>query len=334
MRWLRTIARWLLGILVVAMLFGACYELLSRRRVAREFPPPGKLIDIGGRRIHLDCRGAGTPVVVFESGLDVGGSLAWSRVHHAIAGFTRACVYDRAGIMWSDPHDGPQNGELIAQDLHAVLGKAGERPPFVLVGHSLGGPYVMTYTKYFGSEVAGIVFVDASHPDQAKRLNAVNAGRSDPVTSYKIAAALKWTGLVRALYPVSMVVRNNEPAPAARMAMAYAPTSMDAVIKEIEGYDQTLAAAGTFRQLGDRPLFVLTAVPTISDEELAAMKKTRAQMQEILDIRKALHDDEASWSSRSQHEMVPGASHIIPFDRPDVVVAAVRSVVESVRGGR
>jgi len=111
------------------------------------FPLQGKLVDIGGRRIQLDCRGTGSPIVIFESGLDINGSLSWSAVHDEIAKTTRACAYSRAGIMWSDPKDGPQNAKTIAEDLHAALAAAGEKPPFVLVGHSLGGPYIMTYTN-------------------------------------------------------------------------------------------------------------------------------------------------------------------------------------------
>ena len=131
------------------------------------------MIDIGGRSIHLDCRGTGSPTVVFESGLDNYGSMSWAKVQDSVATTTRACAYDRAGVMWSDPSDARQNSDAIASDLHGALTAAGESAPFVLVGHSLGGPYVMAYTKKYGKQVAGLVFVDASHPDQVQRLNAV-----------------------------------------------------------------------------------------------------------------------------------------------------------------
>jgi len=75
--------------------------------------------------------------------------------------------------MWSDSTDSPQSGDAIAEDLHAALTAAGEAPPYVLVGHSLGWPYAMTYTKKYEDQVAGLVFVDPSHPDQVQRMNAV-----------------------------------------------------------------------------------------------------------------------------------------------------------------
>lgn len=170
----------ILSPIVLAAALGVACEVSGKAQAARDFPPPEKLVDIGGRRMQLDCRGAGSPTVVFEPGLDMGGSLSWSAVHGEVAKTTRACAYSRAGIMWSDPHDTHQNGKSVAQDLHATLGRAGEQGPFVLVGHSLGGPYLMTCTKYFGQEVVGLVLVDAAHPEQVQRHDAV-AKISEPM---------------------------------------------------------------------------------------------------------------------------------------------------------
>lgn len=175
--WIRYISLSILGFVALATIGGSIYEMIGRRNAAQEFPPHGKMVDIGGRRIQLDCRGTGSPVVVFESGLDMNGSLSWSKVQDSIAETTRACSYSRAGIMWSDPRVGPQNGKTIAEDLHTVLALAGERPPYVLVGHSFGGPYIMTFAKYFGMDVAGMVFVDASHPDQVQRFKELTTKR-------------------------------------------------------------------------------------------------------------------------------------------------------------
>lgn len=330
-RWARRTALGLGGLFVLAAVGGAGYEVAGRSRAARDFPPSGRLVDIGGRRIQLDCRGAGTPVVVFEAGLDLGGSLGWSSVHDSVATTTRACAYSRAGIMWSDARTGPHTARAVAEDLHAALARAGERPPFVLVGHSIGGPYVMTYTKYFGVEVSGVVLVDASHPDQVKRLAGVTSetmGRA--IRPYRVASALAWTGLVRALAGAAAAVP-HEPAVAAQAKVAYAPTSLRAMVAEADGVDQTLAEAGTVRQLGRRPLVVLTAAAPRSPAALAAMKLTAAQGRQRDAIWRALQADEATWSSRSQHRLVSDASHYIQFDRPDAVIAAVRSVLDGVR---
>ncbi|HVS81545.1 MAG TPA: alpha/beta hydrolase, partial [Pyrinomonadaceae bacterium] len=261
--------------------------------------------------------------------MDLNGSLSWSAIHDEIAKATRACAYSRAGIMWSDPSGGAQNGKTIAEDLHLTLLNAGEKAPYVLVGHSLGGPYIMIYTKYFGSEVAGLVFVDASHPDQGERFKAV-ASLSKPVQLRlieKAAAALAWTGITRMvivpLLEKSPRELRNRPAFASDAVLAYSPTSLDSMLTETDAYGETLAEAGTARQLSDRPLFVLTGMEPMSAEVLAYLKLTPEQGRQFQEIWKNLHDEEASWSAQSQHQVVFDAGHYIQFDRPNVVIAAV-----------
>lgn len=324
----------IISLLLLATVVGVVYEMMGRSRAAREFPPQGKLVDIGGRHIQLDCRGIGSPIVVFESGLDINGSLSWSAVHDEIAKTTRACAYSRAGIMWSDPKDGQQNAKAIAEDLHATMAAAGEKPPFVLVGHSLGGPYIMTYTKHFGADVSGLVFVDASHPDQVQRFKAVTSYTpSGMIMLIKAGAALAWTGAVR-LVPMSSRGVPHQPPMAVRAMAAYAPTSLGPLLEEIESVDQTLAEAGTLRQLGDRPVYVLTSTAPLPQEALAALKLTPEQGIRYKEIWKQMHDEEASWSSASRHQLVPDAGHYIQFDRPDIVVGAVQRVVDDLRARR
>ncbi len=230
--------------------------------------------------------------------------------------------------------DGPQNGKTIAEDLHATLAKAGEQPPFVMVGHSLGGPYIMTYTKYFGSDVAGLVFVDTSHPDQVQRFKAVTTySPSSMIMLIKAGAAFAWSGAVR-VAPLSSKGVPNQPPQAIRTMAAYAPTSLGSMLKEIESLDETLAEAGPFRQLGNRPLYVLTSMAPLPQEALASLKLTPEQGRQYKEIWKGMHDEEASWSSNSRHQLVADAGHYIQFDRPDIVIEAVRSVVDSVRANR
>jgi pimeloyl-ACP methyl ester carboxylesterase len=324
------------------MLCGTAYEFWSRGQAVRRHPAPGKLVDIGGRRMQIDCRGEGQPTVVFEAGLDMHGSLSWAAVQDDVARTTRACAYSRAGIMWSDPQAGPQNGTTVAADLHALLANAGEKPPFVLVGHSLGGPYAMTYTKNYGDQVAGLVFVDASHPDQTWRFEEANPkSEKDKASGEKtaalmaVAAKLAWSGWVR------IAAASLLPSPAKRATpvtdavqremLDFAPTSLDAALRESNAVEDTLAEAGKLRQLGDRPLVVLTAAMLYSDEILKMTGMTREQADKMAATWKALHDDEARWSQRSEHDVLDDSTHYIQFDRPDAVIAAVRKVVEQVR---
>ncbi len=329
MRWIRRAGLVLVTIIAFAVLVGAGYEEIGRRRAASEFPVEGQLIDIGGRRLQLDCRGSGTPTVVFESGLDLSGSESWASVHDSIAGTTRACAYSRAGIMWSDASRDAQTGKQVAEDLHSALAKAAERPPFVMVGHSLGGPYIMIYTKYFGADVAGLVFVDPSHPDQVSRFRSLTpVTLSESINSYRLPSRFGRFGIVRKATAVDSAPPQS--VHSARATAAYASTSLPAMIKVADAFDETLAEAGTFRQLGERPIFILTATAPLSADVLTTLKMTAAEGRVYKERWLAMHDDVATWSTRSQHQSVD-AGHGIQYERPSVVIAAVRAVVDSVR---
>lgn len=330
MRWLKRIGIGFLAVAAAAVFAGTAHEMWARQRLATEFPARGVRVDIGGRSIHVDCRGSGAPTVVFESGLDLYGSLSWSAVQDEVARTTRACSYDRAGIMWSDRSDGARDATAVASDLHKALQVAGERPPYVMVGHSLGGPYVMTFTQQFGGEVAGVVFVDASHPDQQLRLKqAIGKPLEESTTGPKLLAALAWTGLPR-LVTRSLGVA-KAPAQTNAAMTAYLPRSLRPMLDELASIDDSFREAGALRSLGDRPLVVLTAAAPIEAADLATLGLTREQGQQFQTVWFDLHRDEVSWSSRGREIRLEDSHHYIQFDRPDAVIDAVREVVDAVR---
>jgi pimeloyl-ACP methyl ester carboxylesterase len=124
--------------------------------------PTGKLVDLGGFRLHVNCTGNGSPTVVVENGLG-DFSVDWILVQERVAHFARVCTYDRAGYARSDPGPKPRTFSQINLELHDALAKLGERSPFVLVGHSYGGPVVRNFVATYPQEVTGMVLVDAAH---------------------------------------------------------------------------------------------------------------------------------------------------------------------------
>jgi pimeloyl-ACP methyl ester carboxylesterase len=314
----------------LSLAVGPIWEQLERQRAVRDFPVPGHLVDIGGRQIQIDCRGAGSPTVVFESGLGLFGSLSWARVHDAVAKFTRACAYSRAGIIWSDDTNGPHDGEGVARDLHATLAAAGESGPFVLTGHSMGGPYITIYTKLYGDEVAGLVYAEASHPDQIARFEAALGKPLEApamVKAARVARGLSWTGVVR----LAVLVRDvpNAPGETVKISNAFASKSLGPLLSEMDAVPATFDAARAFRRLGARPIAVLTRmIPTPEALPNCAGKSEGEKFDRVW---LELQNDIASWSSRSTHRIVCDAGHGIQFDRPDAVVTAILEVVNETR---
>ena len=127
--------------------------------------PPGKLVDLGGHKLHVNCTGKGNPTVVVENGLG-DFSFGWILVQTKVATFTRICTYDRAGYAWSDPGPKPRTFAQVNLELRDALAKLGEHGPFVLVGHSYGGPAMRNFAVTYPHEVAGLVLVDASFEGQ------------------------------------------------------------------------------------------------------------------------------------------------------------------------
>jgi len=339
-RWSKRALLGLLALLILALAVGVIYEALGRRSAQANYPPPGKLVDVGGRHMHIDCRGEGSPTVILESGLGTGGVLDWTLVHDQIAGFTRTCAYDRAGIMWSDPKDTPQDASAVAEDLHTLLKEAGISGPLVLVGHSIGGPYTRTYAGKYGDQVAGLVMVDPSHPDQVARLGnivGIDVHPKQASTLMHAAKALGWTGIVRFLASRSERPKLRTEAETKKVddamdrKFAYFSTSVKGGTAELDGYDRTQAQARAVRSFGDRPLIVLTAMAPLKPEQLKGLGLKPEQGVRFKEEWKQLHAEQAAFSTRSRQQLVPDATHFIQIDRPDVVIVAVREVVDTVR---
>jgi hypothetical protein len=155
-------------LVLLLALWGIIYERASQARDLRLYPPPGKLIPMGGYRLHLYCAGGDSPTVVLEHGLD-GSYFDWRLVQPEIARFTRVCSYDRAGYGWSDRSPQPRVPSAMVQELHTLLTNASEKPPFIVVGHSMGAFDAVMYSRRYPDEVAAIVLVDGSYPDSRPR---------------------------------------------------------------------------------------------------------------------------------------------------------------------
>jgi pimeloyl-ACP methyl ester carboxylesterase len=162
-----------IAILLLALLTlcGVAYQAFGIRSDQRHFPAPGRMVDVGGHRLHLSELGSSSPAVVLESGISAS-SLNWRAVQSEVAKFARVCSYDRAGLGWSELCDQPCTPSSLAAQLHALLGEAEVPAPYILVGHSFGGLVVRSFAKRYPDETAGLVLVDPLDPAEWTPLTA------------------------------------------------------------------------------------------------------------------------------------------------------------------
>jgi pimeloyl-ACP methyl ester carboxylesterase len=155
----------LCGLLIVVVSTGAAWQWIATRNELSATPPPGRLVDVDGRRLHIWCTGSGAPSVILETGLG-GTTVDWGFVQPAVAQFTRVCSYDRAGMGYSNPGPTPRTARRMARELGQLLERSGIDKPVVLVGASIGGLIVRVFVSEQAERAAGLVPVDATHEDR------------------------------------------------------------------------------------------------------------------------------------------------------------------------
>lgn len=316
-------ARWMLypivGAIGVAAVGGA-YQTIGAANDASKVSMPGRLVDVGGHRLHLSCTGSGSPTVVVEAG---GGAMAanlgW--VTPAVAHDTTICVYDRAGRGWSEDADAPQDAVAISTDLHTLLQRAEVPGPYVIAGHSFGGLYALTFAAKHPDQVAGMVLIDSTGPHYDVAGMAPDPAASGGYDVVRRAAALTSSvarvGLGRLYATLTVADLPTRERDEVRASTA-TPGTIRSTIEEYARANDSMAQAASLRSFGDKPLMVLSAgVGSAADWP---------QKQERL----------ATLSTDSVHRVVDGASHEGLVGDPvhaATTSLAILEVVESVRTG-
>lgn len=270
---------------------------------------PGRLIDVGGRRLHILCKGtAGGPTVIFEAGLSqFTANTTYGIAQDAIAPFARVCTYDRAGLGWSDPAPKEWTQAGMAADLHALLAAAGEPGPYVIVAHSLGGLLARTYVRAYPREVAGLVLLDATSDEDFEELAAA---RDAVVAKLDAAIASSSPGV-----PVIGMPAGTSP----EVVMAFTPEILRGVKTEFEALDrlpEKMKQPGGFGTLGDLPLVVVRRGKTEQPPSEADLRHRRVQ------------ESLAKLSTRGTLIVAEKSGHTIPLDEPAAVVEAVRRILD------
>ena len=297
--------------------FGATYEKIAASSDLSTYPAAGRLVDVGGYRMHLDCRGEGSPTVVMDAGLG-GSSLDWSLVQAGIASTTRVCTYDRAGMGRSDPGPLPRTPGHIADELHMLLTNAGVPGPYVLVAHSLAGKNVRMFASAHPDDVAGMVLVDA----RSERVDAQTPKAE--ADAFRVAL-----GLQGALYSVA---RRFGVARAFGASLAGVPllsptiaTEMALLMTQADAIDETTKeglarsaddAALASASLGSMPLVVIAAAASMVE-----IPNWSAAQQEL-----------AILSTRGRLVVAEHSGHAVQLEEPGIVIDGIVQVLTEVRG--
>ena len=285
-------------------------------------------VDIGGRRLNLVCIGQGTPTVIFDSGLG-DWSFSWSLVQPQIGKLTRTCSYDRAGLGFSDPAVRPSTSANMVDDLHRLLRAAAIAPPYMLVGHSLGGLNMQLFAARHASEVAGMVLVDASHEETIARIDAATHGAQtrhwrlqaahDAACAARVTAEMG-TADFRGACIEPDDARFSKALNQTRVAVARHPAFQQAQLSEARHYLDGVSFAqvrAAHRQLDALPLVVLTSGRTIAEAG-----------PEWLTLQKEL----AGLSRSGTQRTVAGAGHYLQLDAPEAVIDAIGNLLKMLAG--
>jgi pimeloyl-ACP methyl ester carboxylesterase len=280
------------------------------------------MVDIGSRRMHILAAGSGSPVVVIIPAL--GDSvLGWVRVQRVAAAETTVCVYDRAGLGFSDPPRGRVTMNSMARDLHALLKAAGVEPPYVIAGHSMGGIVARRLAAFYPGETAGMLLIDSSHEEQAWRpawqegtwplLKRSAGDRTRILGVRRIAANL---GLVDGLDAASLGLRTVPEYTAALRAIYLSSRNRNADVREmlLMAWPQ-----GRPQSLGRLPLTVITAA--------SPQRQSWPRFPSWLEMQNEL----AALSADTVRVMAANADHFVHQDDPELVVQEIRALVRRCR---
>ena len=305
-RWTRRLLVGLLGLFILALVAGATYQWVATRNELASTPPPGQLVDVGGHRLHLWCTGAGTPAVILEAGLG-GSSAGWGFVQPDVARFTRVCSYDRAGMGYSDPGPSPRTARRIADELAELIDRSGIGVPVVLVAASSGGFDVRVFASDYTDRVAGLILIDASHEDQTHEVPRL-APWVPLLSSFGI---LRLLGVSFGGDPARLAPSVQRFARATRFRAAGYQAAADEIIHIRESASQVR----TSRRKLSIPVVVVTGA--------LGADATWRQLQR----------DQVTLSEHGCQIIAEESGHVVQIDQPQIVVDAIRTVIDATRLG-
>ena len=314
----------LAGAVLLSVLIGLTHQAVATSIEARRFPPPGRLVDIGGYRLHIlesgrEHRESGPPIIL-DAGLG-DCSLTWSLVQPELARFGCVYSYDRAGLGWSDSSPTSRTSTQIIRELRALISTAGIEKPYILVGHSFGGLNALLLASLYPEEVAGMVLVDSAHEEQPFVRFPLTLSLG-PLTAPLGLPRL----LARFVLSANPVFASNSKYPRSYRAIVARTRHALTFRQEYRNLMKSLMEArASARHFGEMPLTVVTA--------FRAEPRSRKEA-EMISLSNALQLKLVGKATRGKQVVAEKSGHYVQHDQPELVVSAIRDVWESARRAR
>jgi pimeloyl-ACP methyl ester carboxylesterase len=314
-RWLRTAFR-AAGALAILGGGGVAVHAILTRREKKHLRPPGRMIEVHGHMMHLLATGTGSPTVVLETGTS-GYFGLWEWVQNEVGKHTRVVSYDRAGLGFSEKAAGPRDAASSARELDELLSRAGENPPYILVGHSFGGLLVMEYAHLYPEKTAGLILADPHHPDLLKRSSDLRKSIENFRRFFHTAAAASHFGVMRVADLLSSMTEGLSQSEQTRARMFFVSNRhLKASARELDAWNQTAEHVRSIKDFGAIPLLILSAG--------APQDSWVTEFQN-------LHVEMARLSTRGSHRIVPGVEHLSIVTRPEGAAYMSHAILELVR---
>lgn len=307
-------------------------------------PPPGRLVDVGGFRLHVNCTGDGGPAVVLDAALGAS-SISWSLVQPEVAKFTRVCSVDRAGLGWSDAGPMPRTAGRVADEWRVLLERSGVPPPYVLVGHSFGGLVMRIFAQRYRDVTAALVLVDSAHPEDwlrpaPKEQVLIDRGvrlcrRGTFAARYGIARAVVALVNAGALTPARGVAKL-----VSRGGLQTADENILAPMWKLpQEKRKPLRYFWTQAKFFEALESQIGSICTSAAETLEAAQGGYGDLPLVTisctnpgDYRLRQQEALITLSTRGRHIIASNSGHWIPLDQPELVVDVIRDVVFTLRG--
>ncbi|PCJ43668.1 MAG: hypothetical protein COA71_01990 [SAR86 cluster bacterium] len=320
-KWLKRISLGIVSLVIALLAITFTYEQASRLIAKNNYSPEGEFVDVGGHRLHFLRQGSGGPTVVFESGLDARGHIPWYKVEAAVSRSTSTVSYDRAGVLWSERGNKAKNGEAMSEDLAALLEQGNFPKPYILVGHSLAGLTLRPFITKYAEDIAAVVLVDTSHPDQLNRIPS-ELNQTPPRWLLNMVSLF---GIVRFTMP-SIFPNTNADDRINVVGVSIGPNNLSGSFDEMENIGALAEEASKITSFGNIPVVVITgASPTRND---IMPEQFRDDMTRIWN---ELQADQLNLSTDSQQILAMESGHYVQVDEPDIVISAILDLIAKVR---